>query len=130
MEVSTVGIAWDVSKKSKRLLNIIDLMPVIGYSFYRQGLDRGSGPTLRITASVPETEFSIGPYIRWLSYQASGDSTRRISYGLRIEAGFSEYMTFYLIGGMDYGQTLSGRLNRERNFGGGLRLGMPLTFLK
>lgn len=117
VEMSTVGLLWDNSRFSGRWLSGLEVVPVLGYAFYRQGSTGGSGPTVRLTASVPETEFSTGPYLRWLSYSANDGSSRRLSYGWRIDSGFSGYFTFFLTGGIDYGVSPSGSLEKGRNWG-------------
>ena len=129
VELSTFGRLWDLSHLSGRWLSGVEVSPVFGYSIYRQGEARGNGPTLRLSAAIPETEFSLGPYVRWLSYPVSGEATRKLSYGLRLESGFSSYFTFYVTGGVDYGTSVSGTLQRGRVWSGGLRVGVPLTRL-
>jgi len=129
VEFSTVGMLWDASRFSGRWLSGVEFVPVFGYATYRQGPVHGHGPSLRLAAAVPETEFSLGIYARWLSYDVDGQRTRKPSFGVRAETGFSSYLTFYVTGGIDYGVSTSGALIRGRMWGGGVRLGAPLTRL-
>jgi len=127
VEASTTGMLVPFGGLTGRWLTGVELIPTFGYATYRQGTFQGQGPTLRVSAAIPETEFAIGLYTRWLSYPEASGTARRLSYGLRIESGFSNYLTFFLTGGIDYGPNTNGVLARGRMWAGGLRLGAPLT---
>jgi hypothetical protein len=128
LEGSTLGLVWNASRVSGRWLDGVEFVPVLGYAYYRENHYTGNGPTFRLVASVPETEFSVSAYARWLSY-ATDDKARRLSYGLRADTGFSSYFTVYLTGGMDHVVTGTGELARSRTWGAGIRIGAPLTRL-
>ncbi len=128
LELSTAGRIVDVSRFSGRWLSGIELVPTFGLATIRDGARHGWGPTARLAVAVPETEGSVGVYARWLEYKSnSGSDARRLSYGLRIEGGFSSYLTFYFTGGMDYSRNFDGALVRGRMWGGGIRFGVPTT---
>lgn len=110
------------------LPNVV-VAPVIGYSGYREGSARGSGPTLRVVFAIPETEFSLGGYARWLSYPTIDGDVRKPSFGLRVDSGFSSYFTFFLGAGQDYGTKDDGTLQRGWLWLAGVEVAFPLTRL-
>lgn len=127
-EISAFGTNFDLRQLSKAWVSSIEVAPLIGYSYYTQGRFSGSGPTFRAPFLIPETEFSFGPYVRWLRYSADGaSSARKWSYGLRMDSGFSTFATFYLGYGVD---SEPGSLNRTRVWTAGVRLGTPLSRLE
>lgn len=126
---STGAVVWDANKFSGGWLEGVEITPLFGYAYYQENGFRGNGPVLRLTASVPETEFSISSYARWLSYPMAGGSTRKISLGLRADAGFSSYFTFFISGGTDHAVTSTGSLSKSLILGAGIRVGAPMTRL-
>jgi hypothetical protein len=119
VELSPVGRYWESVG--------IELAPAFGYLRYEHGSRTGHGPSLRLPIYIPETEFSAGPYVRWLKHHNQTQESTRLSYGLRMDAGFSTYATFFLGYGIDYATSSTGALVRTGLWSAGLRLGLPLT---
>jgi len=117
---------WDFSGWSKEWSAFVTTS-IVGFSWYHDGNVHGSGPTYRLALSVPETEFSIGPYLRYLSYDKNGGATRKFAGGLRVDSGFSSYFTFYLGLGKDYGPTTSGTLDRAWLWSAGVQFTFPAS---
>lgn len=107
-----------------RALNITGLL---GYSYYREEGVKGMGPTMRIFFAIPETEFSTGPYFRWLTYQTAGGEVRKSSWGWRMDTGFSGFATLYLALGRDYGADDQGALKRGNLWQGGIQIEVPIS---
>ena len=126
-EFSPGGTSFDWSKLSHGYLTGVEVAPVFGYLYYQHGGRSGHGPSFRLPFYVPETEFSLGPYARWLDYADRGGNSRKLSYGLRMDAGFSTYATFFLGAGSDYGSDGFGQLTRSWLWTAGVRLGFPLS---
>ncbi len=127
IEGSTVGLVWDASKFSGEWLDGVEIVPSFGYTHYHENGFRGNGPLLRLSASVPETEFSLGAYARWLTYPSSGGNVRKASFGLRADTGFSGYFTFFISGGTDHAVNSTGSLSKGLILGAGIRVGAPWT---
>jgi len=127
LEWTPGGFIKDISDVSKNFLNRVEIRPSFGYAYYDQGRKSGHGPTLRVALTVPETELSIGPYLRWFTYSDEGNTVRKLNGGLRFEGGFSSYLTFYVIAGMDHSTAIDSKLKSGRIWGGGLRLSLPTT---
>lgn len=127
VEVTPFGRYVDLSKASGGMLTGVEMAPAFGYLHYRHGRRSGHGPSLRLPVYVPETEFSVGPYLRWLDYTDGTENVRRLSYGLRMDAGFSTYATFFLGVGIDHANSDGNQLRRMTLWTAGLRLGFPLT---
>jgi hypothetical protein len=105
----------------------VEVAPTFGYLRNEHGKRSGEGPSLRLPFYVPETEIAVGPYARWLKHTTSTQDARKWSYGLRVDAGFSTYLTFFLGYGMDYANDSKGGLVRTDLWTAGARIGMPLT---
>ena len=130
VELSTFNTPLDISSVTRDFASVVEVAPlVVGWANYQQGYRRGSGPTYRAAVTIPETDVSIGPYARWLTYSPDSGVVRKLSYGLRVDSGFFGYFSFYVTGGVDYGFTSSGELQRGRVWAGGLRVGVPFTRL-
>lgn len=124
VEVSVGGSIVDLNSWSK-YLGSYDISQKIGYQWYREGNLRGSGPTARFPLSIPETEVSIGPYFRYLSYQTDQGEKRKLTTGLRIDSGFSGYFTFYMGLGKDYGVETNRSLHRGWLWTMGIQAAFP-----
>lgn len=129
VEVSWAGTLIDLNDLYGRLFSAVQVTPSFGFGYYEQFHEHGSGPSLRLSFAIPETEMSIAPYIRRMSYTDRGVTVRRNGYGLQFESGFSSYFTFFLLWGMDQSTDSQGSLQRGRIWGGGLRVSSPLTRL-
>ena len=129
IEGSTDAWMWNAGKFSGGFLDGVELTPSYGYAYYHENGFRGNGPFARFTASIPETEFSVSSYVRWLSYQQSGSTLRRASFGLRADVGFSSYFTLFISGGTDHVMTSNGPLSKGFILGAGVQIGAPLTRL-
>lgn len=130
VELSTFNTPLDISSVTRDFASVVEVAPlVVGWANYQQGYRRGSGPTYRAAVTILETDVSIGPYARWLTYSPDSGVVRKLSYGLRVDSGFFGYFSFYVTGGVDYGFTSSGELQRGRVWAGGLRVGVPFTRL-
>lgn len=129
LEVSPTAIMWDAKKFSGGFLDGVEFAPSFGYAYYHENGFRGNGPFARFTASIPETEFSISSYVRWLNYQQTGTTVRRASFGLRADVGFSSYFTLFISGGTDHAMTSNGPLSKGFILGAGIQIGAPLTRL-
>ena len=99
----------------------------LGLTYYKQGGDHGRGVVAGLALTLPETEGSFGPYYRFMSHQDQGRNVWRSSGGVRIEGGFSSYLTFFLTGGWDYSTDVNRRLVGGRTWGGGVRVSMPVS---
>lgn len=108
-------------------LGALNVTWLAGYSYYQEASVHGDGPTTRIAVAVPATEFSTGPYVRYLSYQSAGGVERKTSWGWRIDAGFSGFATLYLGLGSDYGATEQGELKRGLLWQGGIQIQGPIS---
>lgn len=128
--VETIPFGGIVTNTPWAAIPSFSFAPVFGYSAYQEGDIRGSGPTLRIIGSVPETEFSFGPYARWLSYPTKDGDKRQISLGGRMDSGFSSYGTFFLGVGRDYGTTPVGILENGWLWTAGFELAFPVSRLR
>jgi hypothetical protein len=130
LEFSNFSSLLQLDKLSRGYISAVEFSPTVGYSYYRQGSRSGSGPFLRFPIHIPETEFAVGPYIRWLRYYKDDEPVRRLSHGMRMDAGFTTYATFFIGFGFDYSNHLSGSLKRSTMWSAGLRIGAPLTRLQ
>jgi len=102
----------------------------IGYSWYQDGSEFLSGPTLRLIFSVPETEFSFGPYFRRLSYATSDGDVRKNSFGIRMDFGFTGYFTLFTMLGYDYGRNQDDSLRKGSLWSVGLAASFPWSRVK
>jgi hypothetical protein len=129
LEMAWAGTLIDLSKWPGGFLSAVQMTPSFGYAWYEQYKEHGWGPSLRLSFAVPETEASVGPYIRRLSYTDQGQRVSRTGFGVQAEGGFSSYLTFFLLLGRDQSTDVNGRLQSGRMWGGGLRISSPLTRL-
>lgn len=129
-ELSTFNMPVDLAGLTHGRFGVVEVAPLIlGYAGYRQGDKHGKGWTYRAAFTVPETDFSFGPYVRWLSYETRDGPIRRPSFGVRADVGFFGYFSLFVAGGLDYGLSPGGELDRGKVWTGGLRFGIPFTRL-
>ena len=103
---------------------------ITGWAWFNEGTLNGNGPTVRLVATIPDTEISHGPYWRWLSYPTDGRDSRRWSGGYRFDMGFSTYLTAFLGVGRDWGTAIEpggieGSLHRGTVWTAGLQVAWP-----
>jgi hypothetical protein len=127
LEYAGAGRLSDWSQITRGYVNTIQVTPVFGYTHYRESQSTGGGPSFRLPITVPETEFSVGPYLRWLRYKDEQSRVRKLGYGVMVEGGFSGYFTFLLSYGQDHGVEASGRLREASVWGAGVRFTVPLS---
>lgn len=110
----------------KSLENLI-LLPTLGYGIHFEGGTQGHGPTFRLIAAVPQTEFAFSAYVRYFFYPTSAGDTRRRSFGLRFDSGFSGYLTAFIALGVDSATTPDGALRSGIIGMAGLQVSFPVS---
>jgi len=119
------GFPLVMARTGFQLLPNLVVVSTVGYSVYEENNEYFSGPTFRMLFAIPETEFSIGPYFRRLSYPTSGGGeARRNSWGFRADFGFTGYFTMFAMVGSDYGTFPNGKLDKDEL----LSLGFAISF--
>ncbi|HUQ24150.1 MAG TPA: hypothetical protein VM140_00670 [Burkholderiales bacterium] len=109
-----------------------NFVPSFGVTYYAEGSVNGWGPVARFSYVWPQTEFSVGGYVRWLSYPypEGGRDTRRFSSGVRFDTGFSSYLTLFVALGRDFATTPEGRFDKGTMGTVGLELLFPTSQLR
>jgi hypothetical protein len=103
------------------------VLPLIGYASHFEGNVNGQGPTFRLVSAIPQTELAFGPYLRYLAYPSDEGDKRRVSFGLRMDSGFSGYFTTFVAVGRDTATTTDGKLRAGIIFAAGLQFSFPVS---
>lgn len=99
----------------------------LGAFRFREGKEWGSGLSFRPGFVLSQSETFVTVPLRWFRFQGDGrPSVWRSSWGLRVDQGFSSFMTVYLQYSASPFRQEDGRIDRGSVFGAGVVFAAPL----
>lgn len=105
--------------------NNINIIPSLGYVYLWEDGFRAHGGELRLSSIIPNTETTLSVYARRVNYPDAERRVWRTGTGLRLEQGFTSFISLFVGIGTDHGEKMDGHLERRRMFFAGVNLSGP-----
>lgn len=100
----------------------------VGYYHYEgDGQVKGNGVLARIGLIVPETETTLSFGIRRVHHTGTAQDGWKNGYSLRLDQGFTSFLSLYLSVGKDYAAPTGGMLAQGSYFAAGVLLAFPTS---
>lgn len=102
-----------------------NIIPSIGYVSLHEGSFGAHGAALRLAVTVPGLEFTLSPYLRAIKYPNQNAYEWKYSGGLRLEQGFTSFLTIFVGLGKDCEPTSNLGLKYGWVLTTGINISMP-----
>lgn len=99
----------------------------VGLTHTFDGDVHANGAQIRVGMIIPQTETTATAWIRRLYHGGNSEHGWRNGMGVRIDQGFTSFISLYAGFGFDYGATTRGNLGSGWNFSAGLMIGSPTS---